>query len=353
MKIKEVSYSAEQLIEVGAAAQEQKKQMQIGLQSAQQRVYQAQYHLERASATDENGQPMGDVSSAQLELEEAQLDAQYYQEQIAELEREIEEINAQKLDTIHILDDYVAGESGNLSKAQLAESKAFGGNAAALAAVLAAGISLAEHTRQALYQSMGMNASGSGMGGFAGAVGAVSPQAAVMQTGEAWADSLSGEERSAISAYTGTAYANINAVLRGIDSRFTEGNHQRAKNIHSALSRARLPADCVVHRGTSRAALGRLADMPDQALVGHVISDDGFMSTSLKKEDAFGGEVQLEIHAPKGSRAAYVGSISQLGHHESEVLFDCGQDMRITGVRRDTFGRRTIQVQIVNGGENR
>ena len=81
-------------------------------------------------------------------------------------------------------------------------------------------------------------------------------------------------------------------------------------------------------------------------LVGKVFSDKGFMSTSLEKGNAFGGGDLLEISVPKGSHGAYVGHISSAGHYETEVLFDVRQVMRITGVRRNEWGRRIISVQL-------
>lgn len=87
--------------------------------------------------------------------------------------------------------------------------------------------------------------------------------------------------------------------------------------------------------------------LPDSMLVGKTFTDYGFMSTSLDRNSAFGGDMLLEIDAPKGSHGAYVGDISSAGHYESEVLFDARQQMRITGVRRDENGRRIVSVRIM------
>ena len=77
----------------------------------------------------------------------------------------------------------------------------------------------------------------------------------VMSAGAEWCNSLSEVERSAVSAYTGQNYRNINAALRG-QSNFEAGNLERAQAIHSALSRASIPQDCVVYRGVNPNALG-------------------------------------------------------------------------------------------------
>ena len=170
--------------------------------------------------------------------------------------------------------------------------------------------------------------------------------AAVMSAGEAWTNSLSDGERSALRDYTGTGYLNINASLRGQTS-FNEGNAERACAIHNALSGASIPQACIVYRGASPPALGEYQNLSDRELVGCHIAEAGFMSTSLNPRDSFGGAVQLEISVPAGAHGAYVGYLSQYGHNESEVLFDAGQVLEITGVRRDFFGNRTICARMI------
>ena len=171
--------------------------------------------------------------------------------------------------------------------------------------------------------------------------------ATVKLAGKEWSDNLSLSERSAIRDYTGTSYVNINAVLRGLESDFDVGNHERASLIHSALSQSSIPQSCTVYRGASLSSLGNYANTSDEELIGNIISDDGFMSTSLDREDAFGGEVRYEISVPEGADGAYVGYLSHAQHYESEVLFDYGQMLQITDVRRDMFGNRTIVARML------
>lgn len=175
----------------------------------------------------------------------------------------------------------------------------------------------------------------------------LAPPNAVKAIGQDWANKLSDEEYAALYAYTGTAYQNINEVLRGIKSNFEDCNHERAIQIHKALSRSRIPEECIVYRGASLSALGSYRNFSDEKLIGNIIYDNGFMSTSLNSGDAFGGEVRLELTVPQGAHGAYVGYLSQSGHYESEVLFDMGQMMRITDVRKDIFGRRIICARIL------
>lgn len=166
-------------------------------------------------------------------------------------------------------------------------------------------------------------------------------------SGKEWSENLSPAEYSAVRDYTGTSYININSVLRGLESDFETGNHERASLIHIALSRSSIPQSCTVYRGASLSSLGEYANSTDAELIGNIISDDGFMSTSLNSGDAFGGEVRYEISVPEGANGAYVGYLSQAQHYESEVLFDYGQMLQITDVRRDMFGNRTIVARML------
>lgn len=185
--------------------------------------------------------------------------------------------------------------------------------------------------------------SGGADGGIAAATG---PAASVKEAGRQWTQGLSKEQYAALSMYTGAAYANINGALRGLDT-FQPGYRELAVQIHGALSGSCIPQNCTVYRGASGAALGALRNLPDDQLVGAFFSDDGFMSTSLNSEDAFGGEIKLVISVPAGAKGAYVGYLSQLGHSESEVLFDMGQVLQITKAERDSNGRRVIHARMM------
>lgn len=196
-----------------------------------------------------------------------------------------------------------------------------------------------------------VGASGGGMGAGGAVMGASSGgstsqsdsqlKTAVMNAGLEWSNSLSEDESNAINGYTGSTYENINAVLRGIEKSFDPGNRKDAKLIHRSLGRASFPCDCTVYRGVPSRALGGIANKSDSEIVGSFFQDAGFMSTSLDRERAFDRDTLIEIQVPKGSHGAYLGYSSHFGHAESEVLFDCGQKMRITGARRES-GKRII-----------
>ena len=168
-----------------------------------------------------------------------------------------------------------------------------------------------------------------------------------MHCGEQWSKKLSEEETEAVREYTKNAYKNINAALRGIDKKLYPENAEYAKTLHRILKQTELPKDCVVYRGCSSKVLGANRFLPDSMLVGKTFIEEGFLSTSLSKEDAFEGDVLLEIEAPKGSQGIYVGYTGALGHNEREVLFDVGQVMTILDVYRDEKGRRILRVAML------
>ena len=180
-------------------------------------------------------------------------------------------------------------------------------------------------------------------------IGQAEKKRAVVQQGHLFCMQLEAEERQAIEEYTMSDwYKNINNTLRHpLTTHFISGNRERARLIHKGLSKSALPCECMVYRGTSKKFLGKYQNAPDEALVGKVLPERGFMSTSLNKEDHFGGEVILHIKAPKGASGAYIGSISNKKDSESEVLFDCGQMLRINRVRRDAGGRRILDAEIM------
>lgn len=173
----------------------------------------------------------------------------------------------------------------------------------------------------------------------------VDEQSAIMAAGAQWASQLSSTQHSAVYAYTDNAYYNINASLRG-KANFSPGNAERAIAIHQALSGAQIPCDCVVYRGASREALGQYQQLSDDQLIGCVIRDGGFMSTSLQRDNAFMGDIQIEISVPAGTHGAYLGTISRFPN-EQEVLFDAHQQLEITGVRRGTHGERIISARML------
>ncbi len=157
MKISDIKNKAENLIETGEEIKQKIEQTKSNIRSAQQRVAEAQSELARASETDENGEAVGDVGGARADLDAAMMDLEYFESEIVSEQQELSEITEQKKDTASTLEEYSRVEERNISALKQLQNKSFGSNAAAVAAAMIAQMNLAESTKEALYQSMGMN----------------------------------------------------------------------------------------------------------------------------------------------------------------------------------------------------
>ena len=135
-----------------------------------------------------------------------------------------------------------------------------------------------------------------------------------------------------IKAYSGDGcYQNINNSLRQLEE-LDNVNISKVKFMHKGLSKSALKKDMILYRGTSTEALGSLKGLPPDELVGEIITEKAFMSTSTTRSVAngtFSGNMQMTITAPKGAHGASISHISQYAS-ENEILFDCGQKMIIT-----------------------
>ncbi|HBF37149.1 MAG TPA: hypothetical protein DDW50_07495, partial [Firmicutes bacterium] len=148
-----------------------------------------------------------------------------------------------------------------------------------------------------------------------------------------WEMNLSPTEKQAITDYTGDEfYPNINRTLRGLEKEFNPGNHERVTQITNALNKASMPEGVTVYRGVGKDALGELKDLAPEQLIGKVIEDKAFMSTSLVSESAFKQPVTFIINVPKGVNGAFIGNMSHYGSKEVELLLNKGQKMVIQKV---------------------
>ena len=173
---------------------------------------------------------------------------------------------------------------------------------------------------------------------------------------EAWADEafsswekgITTSERQGIYDYTTDEfYQNINNVLRGLETEYAPGNATRVEEITSALGKASVPEPITVYRGVGRSALGDLQGLSPEQLVGHMIEDDAFMSTSLVPEGAFSKPVTYIIKVPQGAEAAFIGDISYYGSKEVELLLNRGQQMIIQEATEDALGNLKLVCELL------
>lgn len=162
---------------------------------------------------------------------------------------------------------------------------------------------------------------------------------------------LTDEQKSAFDRYTGSGYVNMNKYLRGLSEPY-EGTEEACKVLKEALEHASLPETTVVRRGTSYNLLESLgvddvASNKDK-VVGAVVRDEGFLSTSPYISGGFNDRITYVIEVPKGSQATYVGMHS-VHPSEDELLINCGGNYIIRDVEFRSNGKPSkIYMTLIN-----
>lgn len=162
---------------------------------------------------------------------------------------------------------------------------------------------------------------------------------------------LTDEQKSAFDRYTGSGYVNMNKYLRGLSEPY-EGTEEACKVLNEALEHASMPETTVVRRGTSYNLLESLgvddvASNKDK-VVGAVVRDEGFLSTSPYRSGGFNDVITYVIEVPKGSQATYVGMHS-VHPSEDELLINCGGNYIIRDVEFRSNGKPSkIYMTLIN-----
>ena len=167
-----------------------------------------------------------------------------------------------------------------------------------------------------------------------------------LRTMESWCDdwlaTLTGTQRSAVVSYTGSAYEAMNDYLRANGAYdASDRTKQLIKQCQAALKKASLPEEVIVRRGSGYNMLKELGIDVSEAnkdkLVGGIVQDLGFLSTSPDPSGGFSSGIEYVIKIPEGSQAMYVAPISQF-HSERELLVNCGGKFMFDDVEFDSYG---------------
>lgn len=147
-----------------------------------------------------------------------------------------------------------------------------------------------------------------------------------------WIGNLTGDEFKAIFHYCKKGHININDYLKGKAGTCSKDDAIKIDVISRALKRSKVPAKVLVYKGCSEDDFKDLLNKPKEEIIGMVLTDNAFMSTSMVEKIAKRHEkgVMLEIQVDKGAKGGYVGTISE--HVEAEILFDKGQQLEIIDV---------------------
>ncbi len=166
-----------------------------------------------------------------------------------------------------------------------------------------------------------------------------------------WLKTISRTERNAIETYTGSAYTNMNKYLRGQSGTTRYANEIKAAK--SALSKASLPQETIVRRGShynmlDELGLGKVTPQNKSNFIGSVVVDKGFVSTSPSSSGGFSGSIEYVIKLPQGSQAMYVDPISAF-QGEEELLINAGGRYAVEDIEFDSFdGVKRIYMTLKN-----
>lgn len=122
------------------------------------------------------------------------------------------------------------------------------------------------------------------------------------------------DEFDAIYRYTGDDYTKINRALR--TGRGSEETWRLIESLDSAMTRQQVPEPVIVHRGVdSRYTQAQGVDInsPEEmySLIGRVLRDKAYMSTSVGARAAFSGmPVKLMVRVPAGHQAINVDGLT-------------------------------------------
>lgn len=176
----------------------------------------------------------------------------------------------------------------------------------------------------------------------------------------------------ALQRYTGSGYAKMNSYLRYVSSGESEEwaikrtgiSSSQLKDIEKArggLKSLKTTESLYLRRGTDLGDLAgllpgsfydnmsKLSNMSveelNQELSGVVGTYSGFTSTSSLWDRGFSGDVEVIFHAPPGTSASSIMSISKYGTEEGETLLNAGTTVRIDSIEKSD-GHKSSKIRV-------
>lgn len=164
-------------------------------------------------------------------------------------------------------------------------------------------------------------------------------------------DSLSTEEKDAITFYTGADYITMNTELRQGKCCSDPENTERVRVLNNALNRNEIKETMVVYRGFNDFVINN-AFHQGEIQVGDTMWDAAFMSTSpvdhIAEQRSYKRHgVNFRILVPKGSKGAYLNGLSAASY-EPEILFPPSSGLKIHSIDYEIndWGRRTYMLDV-------
>ncbi|MEU4575874.1 ADP-ribosyltransferase [Nonomuraea sp. NPDC023979] len=152
--------------------------------------------------------------------------------------------------------------------------------------------------------------------------------------GRAWArdnmplPDVTPEQLRALEFYGGIGHRRINEALRARaadpDAVWSPVVADEIAAIDRAIAVSRLPSDVVLHRGVGSKYLEALnvdirSPREMEALEGRVITEAGYLSTSVGRRAGFDGDLRMMFRVPKGHAAINLFPVTKL-RNEREIL---------------------------------
>ena len=166
-----------------------------------------------------------------------------------------------------------------------------------------------------------------------------------------WLKTISETERAGVRKYTSNAYENMNRYLRGQHP--TTSYADEIEACKSALSKASLPQETIVRRGSGynmldELGVGKITPENKSNFIGGIVEDKGFVSTSPAHSGGFSGSIEYVIKLPQGSQAMYIDKISRF-QGEEELLINCGGKFIVENVDFNDYGEvKKIYMTLIN-----
>jgi hypothetical protein len=163
-----------------------------------------------------------------------------------------------------------------------------------------------------------------------------------------WASKLNPKEVAALKAYSSEgaeSYKTVNPHLRH-GTAASKKTSDMVTHLDSALARSRTPVALSVYRQVDLSKSGY--DL-DKLVPGTRLRDEGYGSTSVDPYSSFtggAGGVRMKIAVPKGSRGAYIESVSSRGA-EHEFLLPRGYTLEVVGRSKTSYGVTELDVRLV------
>ncbi len=168
-------------------------------------------------------------------------------------------------------------------------------------------------------------------------------------------DNLNGDEYVAVRKYCSTEYVFLNSYLRNPNTEIPEKYQWMTQQMDSAIAKQPgLPAGTKLYRGFKYS--DAFGNKKPEELVGAVITDKGFMSTSTAKEVAEKfGSARVSISVPEGYKGLDITKVKNTpaAKVEREIILPRGTKLQITSVSQTKgslfgLGKKTdIEAKVV------